>query len=285
LDHFFLQRISERDLDTIVETAGGTRVVEDDSRETELNADYLLHESIIELKLIEEEGLEKAERRRKIAELFLDNQPNRPTVILDSALLSDTGRREYRRAMSGPIKTHVKKAAKQLRATAAKLRDCQSKVFLAINNSYASLSHEEFSKLVVDRARNDTSQIDYVISGGVYWHSDGFDNYFLAPFELFDVREEASFACFEQLRDTWVDHIEGRMTEMVLRTEPIDADKRPVMDLHYELDGIRFIKPAPRIGEPSSFYPNGNRPRRNTSGFATCPPVATVLRSIWVYRG
>jgi len=107
----------EEDFDEIIAKAGGCRTAADDSRSSELNADYFLNEAIIELKLIEEEGLDKENRRRKVAGLFQESQPDKPVVILDPNILSEKAKRKYYNLLEGPIKTHVKKAAKQLDRT------------------------------------------------------------------------------------------------------------------------------------------------------------------------
>jgi len=276
MDYFHLNRIHEADVDQIVADCGGRRVVGDDSAVTEPNADYVLHEALIELKLFEEEGLEKETRRRKVAEIFSDALPDRPVVVLDPTLLGEEQRRKYYNAMEGPIKTQVKKAARQLHSTWGNHGCRHVRVLLAVNNGYTALDQEEFASLVLKCAANDTSKIDFVVVGGVYYYSDKFDNYFIAPFELISVNRTAEFPSFEQLRDGWYRHVEQEMTAMIMREAPIDDRKLPVMDLGYEIDGVKFVKPAPPIGGTSDFYPEG-RPRENSTGIEQCPPVATTF--------
>ena len=78
-----------RDIDGVIRSAAGNRFASEDS------ADYQLNEAIIEPKLITEEGFEKEERQRKLAELFKRNQPDKPVVILDPASLDRADQREY----------------------------------------------------------------------------------------------------------------------------------------------------------------------------------------------
>ena len=59
LDYLRIGRILEKDFDFIVEEAGGFRYSADHSRENEHNADYRLGNAVIELKIVEDEGLEK----------------------------------------------------------------------------------------------------------------------------------------------------------------------------------------------------------------------------------
>jgi hypothetical protein len=57
-----------------------------------------------------------------------------------------------------------------------------------LNNGYTAVNYEALTALVVHRARNDTSNIDGVIVGGCYFHSDGFDSFFLWPLEYVPLR-------------------------------------------------------------------------------------------------
>src|SRR5437763_751416 len=112
MDYLRIRNITEVEFDSIIEAADGKRITREGS------ADYILKEAIIELKFIKEEGLEKEARRIKIAKLFREEQPNAPVVVIDPASLNPHRAREYYNIVSGPIKTHVKKAASQLEVTA-----------------------------------------------------------------------------------------------------------------------------------------------------------------------
>lgn len=116
-----ISRVTEEDFNSIVESAGGRRLVEDDSLESDPNADYILDNSILELKLVQEEGLEKVTRQRKLAEIYSRNQPNQPVVIIAPELLDEEDRRLYYCALEGPLKTAIKHAAKQLNASSQSL--------------------------------------------------------------------------------------------------------------------------------------------------------------------
>jgi len=59
MDHFRLNKLKEVDINVLIDAVGGRRAVDDHSTEGSLNADYLLDEAVIELKLFEEEGLER----------------------------------------------------------------------------------------------------------------------------------------------------------------------------------------------------------------------------------
>ena len=259
--------------------AGGRRFSADHSREAEQNADFVLGSAILELKLINEEGLEKAERQRKIAELFRASQPDRPVIVLRPNLLDADGQRAYYSAMMGPIKNHVEKANKQLKRSAERIGGNPARVLLLINNGYAALSHEEFKEIAFTRACNATNNIDAVVVAGLYYYSDTWDSYFFPEIDLFPIRIDRSFTSYDSLAKEWRTFAMNFLTRCCILGEEKRVDERlPVQELTFELDGVTFVKPAPPMGKPSDFFVKG-RPRKNSTGITTCPPVARTFPS------
>ena len=276
MDHVKINRLYESDFDGILTNAGGQRTVVDDGRCPEPNADYLLKEAVVELKLVEEEGIEKQSRQRKLANLFHRKWPTRPVIVLDPNVLDARGRRTYYNIMEGPVKTHVKKAAIQLQMT-QRHHPGAPRVLLAVNNGYTALGMHEFESIVVKCARNDTSKIDYVIAAGVYYYSDMFDSFLFAPFLLTAINPAAApFSSFEVLRQAWNDHIERYMKSIILGQIPQREDRPPVIDFSYDVDGITYVKPAPPMGKQSEWL-GGKRPRQNSTGLHRCPPAAQTF--------
>ena len=70
MESFLVRSLSEEDLDTVIVSAGGRRAHPDADRRNRVGADYVLAEAIVELKSLDEEGLKKPIRLRKLAELF-----------------------------------------------------------------------------------------------------------------------------------------------------------------------------------------------------------------------
>jgi len=81
------------------------------------------------------------------------------------------------------------------------------------------------------------------------------------------------------LHDAYNRFVGRFMTEFVKEPEARKKDRLPVMELEFQLDGFRFVKPAPQMGKPSTFWVHG-RPRKNSTGIETCPPVATVFPNV-----
>jgi len=67
---FPIPRITESFIDKAVEKIEGRRLNEGEKSEGIQNADYILPGAVAELKILEEEGLEKKSRQNKIKKFF-----------------------------------------------------------------------------------------------------------------------------------------------------------------------------------------------------------------------
>lgn len=266
-------KLTESDFDSIIKSAGGDRLSLDASKETTENADYIIDNAIIELKIIEEEGLEKQERQQKLANLFKKYSPKSPTIVLDNTQLPPDDLETYFNIMSTPIKTAVKKAAKQLYASKNRINNNNSCGLILINGGYGALSHEEFKEIALRRATQDTSKIDFMIIGGIYFYSDGADNYTLCPFEIISLDINKDTKCLTQIKTAWSEFVERFMTSAIKGYADREAERLPLVDFEYEIEGVRYVKPSPKMGKPSAFFPKG-RPRGNSTGMKVCPPLA-----------
>lgn len=275
MDYIRIKNISQADFDGIIEAAGGARI---DLQTAETSADYKLNEAIIELKLIEEEGFEKAPRQAKLAGLFKAQQPNRPVVVLDPERLDPAQSRDYYNIVAGPIKTQVKSAARQLEATAQRDTPPPTRVLVIINLGYTALAADEFASVCLKCVRNDTTKIDFVVCGGIYLHSDKFDNYLLPRFDLHPVNLDRPFPSFDALLKAWHAFEERLATSMIMEPVPQGEGRLPVIDLMFDLEGVRYVKPAPAV--PSNLFPGGRAPRINSSGLERCPAVALAFPAL-----
>lgn len=180
--------------------------------------------------------------------------------VLDPQLLDEIRRREYYIIVSGPMKTHIKKADKQLEKTANRIRPQATRVLWIINTECTALTRDEFKDICIKCARNDTNIIDWLISSGIYYHSDGFDHWVLTSFEEFSFNVARSFPSRKILLQQWSAFLNEAIAAHMRSEESFDSGKMPVIDLAFELDGVRFVKPAPPL-PPSNFWPGGRRPR------------------------
>lgn len=272
---YFIRPLTQDDVNSILENAGGSIAHPDANKRTEPGGDFILGEAAIELKLLEEDGFEKSQRQRKLAALFQAEGFQAPVVVLDRHALSAAGQRTYDRAIEGPIKAAVAKAREQLKQTRKERADTEMAILWIVNNGYTALSNDEVIRLVAHRARNDTNNIDGVLVGGCYFYSDDFDNFFLWPLTYVPIRLKI-FPSFDALHAAWGRFAQAFMTQVAQGHRVSEALKGPVIDTHFEVDGVTFVKPAPPIGRRSDFYCHG-RPRKNSSGLNTCPPVALTF--------
>ena len=96
--------------------------------------------AVAELKIIEEEGLEKESRQNKIKKFLSDRYLLPKEVGIDIRTIPDEIKPEFRQILGGPIQTAVKKAAKQIKETKALLKkDLDLGILIAVNNGYGSL--------------------------------------------------------------------------------------------------------------------------------------------------
>jgi hypothetical protein len=268
--------VTEADVDEIVRRAGGrcNNIRRGSAEPT--HADYVFDDAVIELKCIVEEGFSKSERQAKLAKLFENHNNPRPVVILNPELLSDGQKRAYYNALLTPIQKHVKKAAAQTTATVAEVGGDHARVLLILNVGYTGVDHTEFTRLVLKSARNDTSKIDVVVVGGIYHYGDGFDSLIVCPLDMWPINVNRVFRNFPALKREWNALCEQMVTSAMLGTSTVPLDKLPIVDLTYEFDDITYVKPAPKMGKPSQFWVSG-RPRSNSSGIETCPPVGVAF--------
>ncbi|VVC01120.1 Uncharacterised protein [uncultured archaeon] len=275
MDTFRIRPITEGDVREVVESCGGVVAHPDADSRTARGCDFVLQGAAIELKLLNENGLEKSARQRKLASIFCNEGYAAPVVVVDPENLSEAGKRQYDRAIEGPMKRAVESARQQLKQTRAERSDTQRSILWILNNGYTALNHEELSALIARRVLNNTSSIDGVIVGGCYFHSDGYDSFCLWPLEYVPIRINP-FPAFDDLHASWNRFAEKFMTQVVMGPHTDDLVKGPVIDTQFEVDEITYVKPAPPIGGSSSFYLQG-RPRKNSTGPKECPRVALTF--------
>ena len=118
MEYLNFSLLTETDFDEVVLNVGGRRYADDPDIQ-ELNCDYILEDTVIELKIIEEEPIEKTSKQEKLAVLF---RSDIKTVILNPLDLDYYGKRKYYQELASPIKGQLKKASKQLKKSANRLK-------------------------------------------------------------------------------------------------------------------------------------------------------------------
>jgi hypothetical protein len=276
MEQFRIKPLTEADFDEIVRAAGGIRLSLESGRNRSPNADYAIADSIVELKLLDDDGMAKPTRQAKLAALFKQYQPERPVVVLDRDALPTDGQRNYDRILEGPIQTAVAKARKQLKESKKEHPMTRSSVLMVVNNGYSALDHKALVRMVAHRARQDTDEIDGVVVAGCYFYSDGMDAFILCPIDYVPINMSRPFTCYELLRAAWNEFVDASLSPPLFGNTAPDDGKLPVIDTYFDIDGVRYVKPAPPMGNRSEFFVRG-RPRKNSSGLTHCPKVARTF--------
>lgn len=266
----------DQDMDFVIAHAGGRRAHEDWDRKSTRNSDYVLGQSIIELKLLDDERLEKPEAQAKIGSLFGALQPDRPVVVIDPTIIEQKDRYAYATIMQGPIKGVVRSARAQLKQSRREISEGATTVLFVLNNGFTALTHEELLDHVVRRARNDTDEIDAVVVAGCYLHGDGFDTFALWPINYVPIHDERPFLEFEALKSAWGKLADRHMTEFVRGEHGPTAAREAQTDIVFEWEGRTFVKPATPIGAESKFF-GARRPRLNHVPFERVKHVAFTV--------
>jgi len=260
---FPIPRITESFFDKVIERAGGRRLSEIEKKDGVQNADYLMPGAVLELKIIEEEGLEKQTRQDKILKLLSEKYILPDVVDIDIKRVPDEIKPEYKKILGGPIKTAVKKASKQIKATRSHLnRVFDLGILLAVNNGYGSLPHDEFENLVLTYARRDTSQIDFILCSTVDHHQGDFDTYVFIVSHCYPINSGLEFPKSDEIIQIINEFFGEAMTYMMQnQMDPAlwNDTLPPVTDIMFNGDGVQFIRKAPEVPD-SRFSKIGTEP-------------------------
>jgi len=258
VEYLQFSSLSEEDFDEIINNTGGRRYTED-PKIKELNCDYVLGDAVIELKIIEEEPMGKKEKQKKLIELF---PPNADTVVLYP---NDEQKNKYYRILESPIQKALKKASKQLQVSAKNL-NAKVRIAIIMNNGLYMISKNEFQDIAIRKAKNDTSGIDILIISSMYYFSDKFDMRIMFEFkdiEINNINHKNKKEIIKKLRKSWNKKTVQYMTENLTNSN-LNRNKKPIQDLFFESDGIRYVKPPSQWGKASEFWRNG-RPREDSA--------------------
>lgn len=243
--HILPARISENFMDKVVADAGGHRLPIQKNLQGVKSADYLVGNFVFELKDLQEEVLEKAVHQKKLAALFQKYYPGKSEVVINPSVLAKSDYREYLNILSRPIKTQIRSASRQIKASKELLgRSDLNGGIIFLNTGLGSLQHEAFAAQVERFALKDSSQYSAVVSISVYCHTNGFDAYILHYFspEKPDQGEVAG------LRKAFAGRFEDMMTDLVRGKIPDSMERAlPSKSLTFNDAGIDFAWIAPRV--------------------------------------
>ena len=232
-------RVTEKFIDQVITRAGGHRLTKQEANnEKSRNADYLIDDYVFELKTLEEEGLEKENRQRKLANVFVDEPSPKGSISLDPSNLNEANRRTYMDIVGGPIKTHIRSASDQIKKTKAHLRIANPHGgVILLNTGYGSLPPKIFEQLVERYAKKDSKHIDAVACISVWLITNGFDTNMVFKF----YPEKSTNHTVEKIKKAFMEYVNEWMTEVARSgfiPTPLVTD--PLKPIAFEQNGIIF---------------------------------------------
>lgn len=270
MEYLNFSTIREEDFDDIILNAGGKRYTDDPKIQVK-NCDYILDDTVIELKIIEEEPIEKVTKQKKLAKLFSENLKGKTIVLNPNKDLEY----QYYNILRTPIQNALRSASKQLKYSSNEV-NLNTKIAIIMNFGLTMTSHEEFKKIAIERATNDTSGIDILLVCGIYYFSDKFDMRVMTYFDDIQIRENKNDSVVKKIRNSWNLKVEEYMTRQITNIN-MDRAKEPIQDLFFEHEGIRYVKPPIQWGSKSEFYGENGRAREDTTNFDDFLPLVTVI--------
>jgi hypothetical protein len=249
---FPIPRITESFVDSIAQDMGWQRYLDAYTpRKDRLNADYLGSGSVIELKIIEEEGLDKAERQDKLAEILSRTKGSGTEVDIDFDRIPLSIKREFQKVISMPIQGAIKKASQQIRQTGEDLaREKDLGVLLIVNNGYSYLNADNFERIVVQRCQNDSNRINYAFCVTVDYHQGDFDAYIFCTVRCHPIHDEGAWDAEAALQDKFQARFNDAMTQMMrdqMNPKLWQDNLAPVTDIRFERDGVHYVRSAPEV--------------------------------------
>lgn len=252
MDQMFpIPRITEPFVDFVAEKMGWHRY--DDVKEIlkgRRNADYLSDDLVVELKIFEEEGLAKDIRQNKVAELYNECFGSEEAVNISFEDVPDKIRKRLKSIVSKPIQGAIKTASKQIKETKEDLNLNADGILIAVNNGYTYLNADNFEEIVLERCRNDSSNIEYAICITVEYHQGRFDAFVLCHVKCYSVKNNVPWKYEEAFRDAFQHRFAHMMSIMMadqMNPEFWVNKLAPVSSISFEREGVTYIREAPPV--------------------------------------
>lgn len=212
---------------------------------TEKEADYIIGNTLIELKIIEDDGLDKTIRQKKLYDFYKDIIPDEKEIIVDLNKFQGKQKSQLRNIIEGPIQEAIKKANKQLKNSREIHKDTDISVLFIVNNNYMSITHEQFKEVLLNRVKNDTSSIDFVIFASIYYYLDGTHGQFELKFEPVTITGKSPH--LNNLDKYWHDHFH----KLFITLEDSDSrrTKEPIKEKKFSYNDVTFTVPLPKESE------------------------------------
>ena len=248
---FPIPKITESFIDGVIQSMGWHRYTDKyPVIEGQENADYLSQNDVLELKIFEEEGILKSNRKTKIAALFKKLSTSSNQVNIDIENIPDEIRNEFENLITQPFQTAIKKASKQMRQSAITTGNSGHKIVIAVNNGYSYLDADNFERLFINRCKRDTKSIDYAACITVDYHQGNIDARIFCTTRIHQINTSSKWEYELDFQNAVNNKFEQAMTIMMkdqLNPELWKNRLRPVKDIHFTHDNVSYIREAPFV--------------------------------------
>lgn len=233
--HFCPPKVNEEYIEKVISDCGGRRLTDEEKAYGKhKNADFIVDGFIFELKELQEEGLDKKERRQKLSNLFSPYYSDSEAIYIDPAILSEIDRKRYFSFLSSPIEKKVKTAFKQVKDTNDRLSGKYKLGLIYLNSCYLSLPHDDFDAEVRRYVNKSNLNFDEVITLSVSGQTNGFDLYV----NFYSDPQNSIYSETKKIQDSWCKSTEDTMTKL-LRGE-LEDHSEPQKPISFHDSGIDF---------------------------------------------
>jgi hypothetical protein len=232
--------------------AGGRRLTPEECGLGEENADYVLEDCIIELKEIREEVFadDKVHRQLKLAKLLIPYFPDQTEIRIDPTVLRQEDLRRFDDIVGTPVKTAVKKAAGQIKATKGRLNLNNSRGgVIFVNSGSYTLGAKRLFALAKRFASKDTTQIQEVFLIDQGFRTNSFDMWLTSTF----LPPEPHSPLAGRLMKAWSTQLNRFMSPSTFFGPRDDSDAmEPPVPIQFVAEG-RIFSWLPEVPAPSCF--------------------------------
>lgn len=210
--HMAPPRLSEQFMDRVIGVAGGRRLAEGEAAGfKEKNADYFLDDMVLELKDLQEEGLQSSPiRQEKLARLFSKYPADGLVRQLDPFTLSQRDFERYLDIVGVPIQKRIQAASKQIKATTQRLAPQTFKgAVILMNTGYSTIPHDFLEYLAFRYSRKDSKSISEVVVISSWVLTNGFDWEIRFAFSP----QESATASIQKLKQSFWKNIDDLMSK------------------------------------------------------------------------
>ncbi|MCY7280329.1 MAG: hypothetical protein LH610_05440, partial [Sphingomonas bacterium] len=135
----------------------------------------------------------------------------------------------------------LKKASQQLQSSARESQNLDGLYVTLVNDGCEMLTHDDILEVTRRYLRNNTKTVTGVIVLGHYLaNADSWNSAYFARCDYVGRADNNEPSWFGRIRDGWDMHTTRLITKGMMTEEHDRADKFPIHDLGFEVDGISY---------------------------------------------